>query len=164
MKEITIRKLQENDIESCVEMTITSFPWTAFGLKRVSARQFFLDRLESEDKEVYVAESNREVVGFISIKKDIMFANYIRRIVVRKDMRSSGIGAKLLRFIEDLTLESGLPNVFLITTTSNEKAIKFYEKNGYKKIGRIPDFIKPGMDEFIFWKTKGPVDSFSKYD
>jgi hypothetical protein len=32
----------------------------------------------SEDKEVYVTFSNQEVVGFIAIKRDILFANYIR--------------------------------------------------------------------------------------
>ncbi|NHJ49385.1 MAG: GNAT family N-acetyltransferase [Asgard group archaeon] len=164
MVDITIRKMIKEDIDPCVKMTITSFPWTTFGLKYKSAEKFFLDRLESDNKEVYVAIFNQEVVGFIAIKKDILFANYIRRIVVREDIRSKGIGAMLMKFIEELTLESGLPNVFLITTTVNKKAVEFYEKNGYKIIGTLPDFIKLGIDEYIFWKTKGPVDSFNVYD
>lgn len=63
-----------------------------------------------------------------------------------------------------MTYSSGLPNVFLVTTTVNEGAKRFYEKNGYKKIGEIPDFIVEGLHEYIFWKTKGPVSKFKIYD
>ncbi len=162
MVEVEIRELREENIDACAEMTISSFPWTAFGLKKEGAKKFLYDRLGKEL--VYVAILNGEVVGFITIKRDIMYANYIRRIVVREDMRSKGIGAQLLTFVEEMTLSSGLPNVFLLTTTTNDKAIKFYEKNGYQKIGRVPNFIEEGMDEYIFWKTKGPVNKFKIYD
>jgi ribosomal protein S18 acetylase RimI-like enzyme len=164
MVEIIIKKMTKKDIDPCIKMTVTSFPWTAFGLEYESARQFFMNRLKSYDKEVYVAIQSKEIIGFIAIKKDILFANYIRRVVVREDMRNKGIGTKLVTFIEDLTYRSGLPNVFLITTIENKRAVNFYEKNGYKIIGTLPDFIKPDMDEYIFWKTKGPVDSFNVYD
>ena len=31
--EVNIRKMISEDIDQCVKMTITSFPWTTFGLK-----------------------------------------------------------------------------------------------------------------------------------
>jgi len=162
MKEVKIRELEKEDIEACVEMTVTSFPWTAFGLKKEGARKFFSDRLGKEL--VYIATRNGEVLGFITIKRNILYANYIRRIVVRADVRSKGIGAKLMKFVEEMTFSSGLPNVFLVTTVVNERAVNFYKKNGYKIIGTIPDFVEKGLDEYIFWKTKGPVNKFKIYD
>jgi ribosomal protein S18 acetylase RimI-like enzyme len=162
MTEIEIRELKEEDIEECAKMTVSSFPWTAFGLKIEGAKKFFYDRLGKEL--VYVATQKEEVLGFITIKRNILYANYIRRIVVREDVRSKGIGAKLVAFIEDMTYSSGLPNVFLVTTTVNEGAVKFYQKNGYKIIGTIPDFVEEGLNEYIFWKTKGPVNKFKIYD
>jgi len=63
-----------------------------------------------------------------------------------------------------MTYSSGLPNVFLVTTTLNEGAVKFYQKIGYKIIGTIPDFVEEGLDEYILWKTKGPVNKFKIYD
>lgn len=124
MTEIKIRELKEEDIEACAEMTVTTFPWTSFGLKKEGARKFFNDRLGKEL--VYVATQKEGVLGFITIKRNILYANYIRRIVVREDARSKGIGAKLVEFIEEMTYLSGLPNVFLVTTTVNEGAVKFY--------------------------------------
>ncbi len=162
MTETKIRELEEEDIEECIEMTVTTFPWTSFGLKKEGAKKFFNDRLGKEL--VYVATQKDEVLGFITIKRNILYANYIRRIVVREDVRSKGIGAKLVEYIEEMTFSSGLPNVFLVTTTVNEGAVKFYQKIGYKIIGTIPDFVKEGLDEFIFWKTKGPVSDFKIYD
>lgn len=162
MVEIKIRELKEEDIEPCVEMTINSYPWTAFGLKAEGARKFFYDRLNKN--RVFVAELKNDVVGFIAIKRDILFANYIRRIVVREDMRGKKIGEKLMKFIEDLTVEEGLPNTFLLTSTDNDKAVAFYKRLGYEIIGRIPNFVGKGMDEFILWKSKGTINEFNAYD
>lgn len=162
MTDIKIRELEEENIEACAEMTVTTFPWTSFGLKKEGARKFFYDRLGKEL--VFVATQKREVLGFIAIKRNILYANYIRRIVVKEDARNKGIGAKLVEFIEEMTYSSGLPNVFLVTTTVNEQAVKFYQKIGYKIIGTIPDFVEKGLDEYIFWKTKGPVNKFKIYD
>ncbi|NHJ48288.1 MAG: GNAT family N-acetyltransferase [Asgard group archaeon] len=162
MVEIKIRELQEEDIEPCVEMTITSYPWTAFELKAEGARKFFYDRLNKN--RVFVAELKNEIIGFIAIKRDILFANYIRRIVVREDMRGKKVGVKLMKFIEDLTVKEGLPNVFLITTTDNNQAVAFYKRIGYEIIGRIPDFVRKGMDEYILWKSKGSINDFNAYD
>ncbi|NPD90636.1 MAG: GNAT family N-acetyltransferase [Asgard group archaeon] len=73
-------------------------------------KTILLYRLKSYDKEVYVVIRDKDVIVFIAIKKDILFANYIRRLVVRKDMHSKGIGTKLVKFIEELTYKSRLPN------------------------------------------------------
>ena len=163
MTEITIRELEERDIEACAEINISTFPWTAFGLKKEGAMKFQYDRLGKDL--VFVAENKEgEVLGFIAIKKDILFANYIRRIVLREDTRGKGIGSKLIKFIEEKTVKSKLPNVFLLCSTTNEKAIAFYEKNGYKKIGKVEDFVDKGMHEYIFWKSFGTINEFEAYD
>jgi hypothetical protein len=43
---VEIRKMIKEDIDPCVKITITSFPWTTFGLKYESAEKFFLNRLD----------------------------------------------------------------------------------------------------------------------
>jgi len=60
MSETKIRELKEEDIEECAEMTVTSFPWTSFGLKKEGVRKFFYDRLGKEL--VYVATQKEEVL------------------------------------------------------------------------------------------------------
>jgi len=160
---IKIRELKERDIPACVKMTITSYPWTAYGLTAEQARQFFLERIEK--RLVFVVESDEgEIVGFVALKRNVLFANYIRRLVVREDARSSGIGAQLLAFVEKLTRqEDHLPNVFLLTSTTNVRAVSFYLKNNYQIVGKIPDFVEKGMDEYILWKSFGTINSFGNY-
>ena len=162
MTDLEIRELQEKDIDKCAEITVNSYPWTIYGLKKEKAMQFLSDRLNKEM--VYVAQLNNEVVGFIAIKRDIMFANYIRRLVVKEDMRGKGVGAQLIKFIENQTLERNLPNVFLLCAITNENAIKFYERNGYKKIGVIENFVGEGLHEYLFWKSFGTISDFHAYD
>jgi len=75
MVEIAIRELLESDIDPCVEMTITSFPWVAYGLSSDSARKFFYDRLSNN--QIYIALFENQVASFIAIKPNILFANYV---------------------------------------------------------------------------------------
>ncbi len=162
MNEIKIRPLKENDIDTCAEINITTFPWTVFKLTKEGAKKFLNDRLGKNL--VFVAEQEKKVVGFIAIKRNIMFANYIRRIVLQEERRSKGIGSKLLKYVEEKTIAEKLPNVFLLCSTTNEKAIKFYEKNGYKKIGTVENFVDEGLHEYLFWKSFGTINSFNIYD
>ena len=159
---LTIRELEEEDIPSCVKMTVSSFPWTTYGLTAEQATTFFLERLAKQL--VFVAEIKGEVVGFVALKRNVLFANYVRRLVVNEKHRSQGIGAKLLAFVEELTKkEDELPNVFLLSSTKNVQAISFYLKNGYQIIGKIPNFVDTGLDEYILWKSFGTINGFGKY-
>ena len=79
-------------------------------------------------------------------------------------MRSKGIGSQLIKYIEELTFGKGIPNLYLICTTTNAKAIAFYIKNGFKIIGEITDFVDTGLDEYILRKSVGTINEYKLYD
>ncbi|MHA1126954.1 MAG: GNAT family N-acetyltransferase [Candidatus Heimdallarchaeota archaeon] len=162
MVDIKIRELKKQDIDTLAEINITSFPWTSFKLTHKAASKFLQDRLDKQM--VYVAVKDNQVIGFIAMKRDFLFGNYIRRIVIREDMRSKGIGSQLVNHIEELTFGNNIPNLYLICTTTNAKAIAFYIKNGFKIIGEITNFVDEGLDEYILRKTVGTINEFKLYD
>lgn len=64
----------------------------------------------------------------------------IKRMYVRE--KSSGIGSKLLFFLENQAAKMGYEKLFLSTRLVNSGAISFYERNGYIRIagyGRYQD-------------------------
>jgi ribosomal protein S18 acetylase RimI-like enzyme len=90
--------------------------------------------------------------GFVWFAKKGAFARsgYLRLIAVDPDAKASGTGRALLNHLEAEFLK---PNgIFLLATDVNTEAHAFYTKLGYRKVGEIPDYVAPGLTEWIFHK------------
>lgn len=64
----------------------------------------------------------------------------ISELVVKKDVRSKGIGSMLLKSMEDYLHSVGCESILIGVFAYNNEAVKFYEKNGYHN--RMLDMIK----------------------
>lgn len=68
---------------------------------------------------------------------------------MREDLRSAGIGSKLLDYAEKEAINR---NIQISTTDTFEfQAVNFYRKNGYNEIGVITNYLK-GYDRVFFRK------------
>ena len=79
--------------------------------------------------EIYVYIENDKIKGFIGINE-----NYIEGIFVNSNYQKKGIGTALLNKAKEEKEELTL-NVY----EKNRKAIKFYEKNGFKIVKEAVD-------------------------
>lgn len=101
------------------------------------------NNLPTEDldpgKQLFVIEEGNEVIATIAVEYDYNNA-LLRSLSVSEDKRRKGIGAELVRFVEDYVTKQGVQNIFLLTTTAS----RFFSLRGYKIIDRsnVPDFIK----------------------
>ena len=59
---------------------------------------------------------------------------HIGHIIVNPAVRSSGIGSKLLNYLENLSSQEGIGKIELMTTIENENTMKFYKLNGYSTV------------------------------
>ncbi len=102
-----------------------------------------------------VASSFCDIVGFawIDIKGGFGQAPYLKLIAIDAKKRSSGAGAQLLSAFEERTKGVGRA-WFLLVSDFNDRAIHFYEKHGYAKVGELPDFAKDGITELIMYKRQ----------
>lgn len=81
----------------------------------------------------YIYELNNEIVGFINI--DIIYEKAeIEYIYVVKKWRKNKIATKLLEKAEKDLINKKVSTITLEVNVNNFSAIKFYEKNEYKKI------------------------------
>jgi len=74
------------------------------------------------------------VVGLLwAYRRDVLGERriHIGHVIVESTARSNGIGARLLRRLEDVATAEGIKSLELMTTIANEKAIGFYEANGF---------------------------------
>lgn len=89
--------------------------------------------------QLFVVEEGDKVVATVAVEYDFNNA-LLRSVSVSEEKRKTGIGAKLVNFIEDYVQKQGVQNIFLLTTT----AADFFSKRGYKIIDRsnVPEFIR----------------------
>ncbi|MFC1726824.1 GNAT family N-acetyltransferase [candidate division KSB1 bacterium] len=155
--DIVIRKLRgKNDIEVCANIMASSEPWIT--LRR--GYEESAETLSDPSKEVYVAETNSVVTGFIIIVMKGAFTSYIQTVGVAPDWRNKGIGTKLVNFAEERIFRDS-PNVFMCVSSFNKNAMRLYKRMGYEVVGELKNYIVSGFSEILLRKTIAPLSEFS---
>ncbi len=97
---------------------------------------------------VLVATAAGEVVGTVSGACHDG-EGHLRGMAVLPEWRARGIAQKLLAAIEARLTVRGCQRITLDTTLPLKAAMKFYEKNGYQRSGRIIDFFGMPLLEYV---------------
>ena len=73
-------------------------------------------------------------------------------IAVDPDFQEQGAGSKLVSFLEEGVKARGGRMILADTSTvpQYEKTQRFYVKNGFQQVARIPDYYYPGNDRITF--------------
>jgi GNAT superfamily N-acetyltransferase len=78
-------------------------------------------------------------------------AAYLRLLLLVEDRQGAGLGARLLAAAE--TEASRRANhLVLLVTSDNAGARRFYARRGYRHVGDLPGFARPGLDEALYHK------------
>lgn len=99
--------------------------------------------LESSDRFSFVALAENTFVGCASglaYKNGAEYSGwfYLTDLFVEKAYRSQGLGAKLLKAIEEQARNAGLKHMWL--WTSGEKALRFYDRQAYQKFAEMENW------------------------
>lgn len=141
-----IRRLNDNNIDAVMQI------WKEENIKALN----FIPKEYWEEKfnyvksilpsaEIYVYIDKNTIEGFIGINN-----NYIEGIFIKEINQNKGIGTALLEKVKQLK-----PKLILNVYEKNKKAIKFYEKNGFKIIKENTDKETNEKEYTMIWeKTK----------
>jgi ribosomal-protein-alanine N-acetyltransferase len=150
---VAIRPLGgEAEARRCAEMMCSTEPWITIG------RNFdqSLAIVRDATREVYVAENNGSIEGFIILNMRGAFVGYIQTVCVDASARGSGLGTQLVAFAEK-RIFADTPNVFLCVSSFNPRARQLYERLGYELIGELKDYLIRGHSELLMRKSVGPL-------
>jgi ribosomal protein S18 acetylase RimI-like enzyme len=75
-------------------------------------------------------------------------------IAVDPDFQKQGVGSTLLVSLEEVARAKGGRMILADTSTipHYEKTQRFYLKNGFQEVARVPDYYHPGNDRITFCK------------
>ncbi|HEV7662153.1 MAG TPA: GNAT family N-acetyltransferase [Chloroflexota bacterium] len=77
-------------------------------------------------------------------------AAYLRLLLVTSP--GNGLGARLLAAAETVSRDGGAKHLYLLVTTDNLAARRFYERHGYRHVGNLPGLVRPELDEALYHK------------
>ena len=97
---------------------------------------------------VIVACASEEIVGTIAGSTHGALG-HLRGMAVLPEWQGSGLAARLLAAIEARLQKEGCTTVTLDTTLPLRAAMRFYEKNGYKRSGKVSDFFGMTLVEYV---------------
>lgn len=104
---------------------------------------------KGELEEILVYLKGEDVIAFVQYVK-LYETVEICYIVVDSNYRSLGIGSEFIEyFCRDLDVEK----IVLEVRVSNERAISFYEKNGFKRVRPIKNYYADGEDALSMEKV-----------
>lgn len=148
----TIRPLVQSDIRGIAAWVAATPLWQRY---RVT-EQTMSDRLRAglaEGATISVAERDGAVLGFLWFVPRGAFnrSDYVQLLGVRPDERSRGIGRALMESAERESVAHGR-DLFLLVSDFNIRGQQFYQRLGYRQVGRLEDYVIPGVSELIYVK------------
>ncbi len=145
LNNIDIDILKEEDLDevSRIEEETFSTPWS---------RDSFKDTIDNDNTLYLVAYKDGEVAGYAGLWQSLDEGE-ITNVAIDSRFRRLGIAYKLMNILEEKGHERGINAFFLEVRESNDKAIKLYEKLGFKHLGKRKNFYeKPREDALIMSK------------
>lgn len=92
----------------------------------------FLENYSPEYDRIWMAEYNNKIVGCVAIQHQPENEAQLRWFLLDPSFRGLGIGKKLLTDAVDFCREKKFKNVFLLTTSMQDKALEMYKLAGFE--------------------------------
>jgi ribosomal protein S18 acetylase RimI-like enzyme len=147
---LSIRPLAPADIADIVRWVAATPLWQRYSVTKASFAERLAKGLAS-GATIFVAEHAGTVSGFVWLVERGAFnrSAYIQLIGVRPETRGGGVGRALMEFAE---AHASSREMFLLVSDFNLDAQRFYARLGYRQVGRLDDYIVPGVSELVFCK------------
>lgn len=118
-----------------------------------------LDSLENENHRYWYIEDDGKIIAAMGVRENkygsggyVMDEDYL---AVHQDYRKRGIASAMLVKVEKFVKESEGRYIHVLSCdiASYAPARIFYERNGYKKVGEIPDYYVEGEGRIDYFKA-----------
>ena len=126
--------------------------WARYGLTAEKAAAALAAGLSCAEF-ILVAEDEGAPCGLAWVQPTGMLLRspYLKWLAVDAAHAGQGVGTVLLRAAEHAA-SAIRPELFILCAGFNEGALRFYAREGYAELGRIPGYVLADVDEVIFFR------------
>lgn len=150
MAEFRIRKAVESDLDEIIRL------WKR-NIRTINTASDIEDLFNAFKDYFFVAVSlaseERKLIGFVAgaVRQG---HGHISGIAVDAEYRRQGIGNELIKAVEREFIARAFDMVTLEVRKSNWRAIRFYEKQGYKRLYLVKGYYADGEDALVYGKKR----------
>ncbi len=101
-------------------------------LVRLRTLEGFKERVQAALPDFRVAGEPGQPLGFCVVKDDELY-----QLFVSASARGSGVASALVANAETLLAAKGVETAWLACAIGNERAARFYEKSGWRRVGNM---------------------------
>jgi GNAT superfamily N-acetyltransferase len=158
----SIRQATERDaagILACLHSAFEPYrhDYTPEGFADTTLTRDSIDRRLASMSLLVAATEAREgdIVGTVAYQVYSDAEAHLRGMAVLPDWQGCGVASRLLATVESLLRTGNCTRITLDTTAPLQRAIRFYERNGFRRSGRVGDFF--GMPLYEYVKILSPL-------
>jgi ribosomal protein S18 acetylase RimI-like enzyme len=112
-------------------------------LTRLRTRESFRDRLAAAIARIRVIGPRGTPVGFCIVKDEELY-----QLFVSAPARGSGVAARLIDDGEARLAAAGVDTAWLACAIGNDRAARFYEKRGWRRVGNMINDVETSVGTF----------------
>lgn len=153
---LVMRHARQDDVASVLECLAQAFEpyresYTPEGFAdTVLTRETLLQRMDSMTILVAVSAAGQgEIIGTIGCGVVNSHEGHLRGMAVAPEWQGSGVAEQLLKSAEAELRSHQCSRITLDTTLPLKKAMRFYEKQGYRRSGKKQDFFGMPLVEYV---------------
>lgn len=145
MTQFRIRQAISQDSEAVLRCLHEAFEpyrslYSVEGFRDTTLDSETVQRRLGEMRVLIAVDANEEAVGTVGATADGS-EGHLRGMAVRPQWAGSGAAQQLLDAVEAELRSRGCTRVTLDTTEPLQRAMRFYERNGYRRTGHVGDFL-----------------------
>lgn len=151
---IILKKLQSNDLQYFAQwwrdpelIKLTSGNFDELSDKEV--KKYFTAMIENKTNYHWMIQVDNKTVGHISLNKNRGGWYETQIVIGEKDFWSKGIGGEAINQLITKAKTENISKIYLEVRPENSRAIRAYEKSGFKKIKTMKYSDNPNLSETI---------------
>jgi len=127
-------------------------PWQGLGYRAAPLGRY-LARV-ARTGEVWVARAaGRDPLGVAVVTDGFLLGGFIALLAVQPQASGKGIGQLLVAHVEARVF-ARRRWLFVSCDADNRAALRFYRRQGFTRVGRLPDLVQEGRTELLLRKAR----------
>jgi RimJ/RimL family protein N-acetyltransferase len=167
-REVVLRNAEPSDAEALIRYLRRTAGETSFLIREPDEitltveqeRNFIQSKIDADRELMLIASIGGRQIGNCSLMSVGGFRRYHHRcevaIALYQEYCGAGIGRIMLETVLDVAKSCGYEQAELEVIAGNERAIRLYQKLGFREYGRFPDNMKYADGSYVdsIWMMK----------
>jgi diamine N-acetyltransferase len=142
--------LEARSCASLAEAIAAIPPWSVVNYPADGLARFLA--APSDGAARYRIEIDGATAGAICVRFPWLKGPYLELMAVLPQFQGKGVGACLLDWFEQEGVRNGARNLWVCASSFNARAVRFYERHGFRPAAVLPGLVADGYDEILLRK------------